>query len=131
MNLDTNQVDFLAPKSSFLCAMLFAVHPIHTECVSIYEIMTRTPAFAYMRKHALISCAVNAQLISAFVSAQKIVQSLYMYLLNSNFQDSSHLMWLHSHIFVSDQGLVTIPWSDLLENPVDRRSYKLEYPYRK
>ena len=35
VNLDTNEVEFLAPKSSFLCATLFAVHPIHTECVSI------------------------------------------------------------------------------------------------
>ena len=76
MNLDTNQVDFLAPKSSFLSAMLFAVHPIHTECVSIYEIMICVTSrehllfSVYMRKHELINCAVNAQLISAFVSAK-------------------------------------------------------------
>lgn len=25
----------LAPKSSLLAALLFAVHPVHTECVSI------------------------------------------------------------------------------------------------
>ena len=38
-------------------------------------------------------CAVTAKLIGAFVFASRIVQSLY--LLNSKFQASSHLLWLH------------------------------------
>ena len=47
-----------------------------------------------MKTKKQISCAVLAQLISAFVFAIRIVQSLYY--LNSKFQASSHLLWLHS-----------------------------------
>ncbi|KAL4219888.1 Protein O-mannosyl-transferase tmtc4 [Mactra antiquata] len=32
--METGQLEFKAAKSSFLCALLFAVHPIHTESVS-------------------------------------------------------------------------------------------------
>ena len=35
MDPDTDTVQFKAAKSSLLCALLFAVHPIHTESVSI------------------------------------------------------------------------------------------------
>ena len=45
-----------------------------------------------------ISCAVTAQLISAFVFATRIVHSLYY--LNSKFQASSHLLWLYSPVCV-------------------------------
>ena len=50
--------------------------------------------FAYAKTKTQISCAVTAKLISAFVFATWIVQSLYF--LNSNFQASIHLQWLCS-----------------------------------
>ena len=40
----------------------------------------------------------DAKLISAFVFATRIVQSLY--LLNPKFQASSHLLWLYSPVCV-------------------------------
>ena len=53
-----------------------------------------------MRKPAFCICknqdAVIAQLISAFVFATKILQSLYF--LDPKFQASSHLMWLYSPV---------------------------------
>ena len=54
--------------------------------------------FAYAKTKAQISCAVTAQLISAFVFATYIVQSLYF--LNQKFQASNHLLGLYSHVCV-------------------------------
>ena len=55
--------------------------------------------FLHMRKtKTQISCAVTAQLISAFVFATRIVQSLYY--LNPKLQASSHLVWLYSPVCV-------------------------------
>ena len=54
----------------------------------------RKLAFAYAKTKRQINCAVTAQLISAFVFALQIEQSLYY--LNPKFQDSSHLVWLYS-----------------------------------
>ena len=51
--------------------------------------------FLYMRKKRRRSAA---QLISAFVFATWIVQSLYF--LNQKFQASSHLLWLYSPVCV-------------------------------
>ena len=45
-----------------------------------------------------ISFAVTSKLISAFVFASRIVQSLYF--LNPKFQASSHLLWLYSLVCV-------------------------------
>ena len=45
-----------------------------------------------------ISFAVTAKLISAFVFASRIVQSLYF--LNTKFQASSYLLWLYSPVCV-------------------------------
>ena len=45
-----------------------------------------------------ISCTVSAQLISAFVFAIRIVQSIYN--LIPKFQASSHLLWLYSLVCV-------------------------------
>ena len=56
----------------------------------------RKPAFAYAKTKTQISCAITAQLISAFVFATRIVKSLYF--LNPKFQASSHLLWLHSPV---------------------------------
>ena len=45
-----------------------------------------------------ISCAVTAQLITAFVFATQIVQSLFF--LYPKFQASSYLLWLYSTVCV-------------------------------
>ena len=47
----------------------------------------RKPDFAYAKTMAQISCAVTAQLTSAFVFATQIVQSLFF--LDAKFQASS------------------------------------------
>ena len=54
--------------------------------------------FAYAKTKTQISLAVTAKLISVFVSATQIVQSLYY--LNPKFQSSSHLLWLYSLVCV-------------------------------
>ena len=51
-----------------------------------------------MRKQGLCANKVTAQLISAFVFAIRIVQSLYY--LHPKFQASSHLLWLYSPVCV-------------------------------
>ena len=59
----------------------------------------RKPAFCiYAKTKMQISCAVTAQLISAFVFAIQIVQSLHY--LNPKFQASSYLLWLYSLVCV-------------------------------
>ena len=42
--------------------------------------------------------AVTGKLISTFVSATRIVQSIYF--LNTKYQASSHLLWLYSPVYV-------------------------------
>ena len=54
--------------------------------------------FAYAKTKTQISCAVTAQLISAFVFAKRVVQSLFY--LNPKFQASGHLLWLYSPVCV-------------------------------
>ena len=59
----------------------------------------RKPDFCiYAKTKAQISCAVTAQLISAFIFATQTVQ--FLYFLNLKYQASSHLLWLHSPVFV-------------------------------
>ena len=53
---------------------------------------------AYAKTKAQISCAVTAQLISAFVFNTYIVQSLFF--LNPKFKTSNHLLWLYSLVCV-------------------------------
>ena len=60
--------------------------------------VVRKLAFAYAKTKTQISFAVTAKLISAFVFASRIVQSLYF--LNPKFQASSHLLWLYSPVCV-------------------------------
>ena len=62
-----------------------------------YEPRYEKTGFLYMRKQRR-SFAVTAKLISAFVFATQIVQSLYF--LNPNFQASSHFLWLPSPVCV-------------------------------
>ena len=54
--------------------------------------------FAYVKTKTQISCAVNAQLISAFVIATQIVQFLFYFY--SKIQASSFLLRLYRPIFV-------------------------------
>ena len=54
--------------------------------------------YAYAKTKTQISVSVTTKLISAFVFAIRIVQSLYY--LNSKFQASSHLLWLYSPVCV-------------------------------
>ena len=64
--------------------------------------------FLHMRKtKTQISFAVTAKLISAFVFATRIVQSLYF--LNLKFQASSYLLWLHSPVCVGPGQKPRIP----------------------
>ena len=59
----------------------------------------RNQRFAYAKTKRQISFVVTAKLISAFVFATQIVQSLY-FLLNLKFQASSHLLLLYSPVCV-------------------------------
>ena len=52
----------------------------------------------YAKTKTQISFAVTAKLISVFVFATRIVQSLYF--LNTKFQAPSHLLWLYSPVCV-------------------------------
>ena len=54
----------------------------------------KNPLFVYAKKKTQISFAVTAKLISAFVFATQIVQSLYF--LNQKIQASGHLLWLYT-----------------------------------
>ena len=70
----------------------------------------KTVFFAYAKTKTQISFAVTAKLLSVFVFATRIVQSLYF--INPKFQASSHLLWLYSLV-----------GSDLVENPEDLFSH--------
>ena len=62
------------------------------------SVMRKPFFFAYVKTKMQISFAVTAKLISAFVFATRIVQSLHF--LNPKFQASSRLLWLHSPVCV-------------------------------
>ena len=64
-------------------------------CLSL---VMRKPVFAYAKTKTQISFAVTAKLISAFVFATRIVQSLFF--LDPKFQASSHFLWLYSLVCV-------------------------------
>ena len=83
-----------------------------------------TRLFAYVKTKAQVSCAVTAQLISAFVFAKRIVQSLYFLNFIHNFKPLAIL-----------SGCTAWFVSDLVGNPEDWfshtkahkfMSYKLE-----
>ena len=54
--------------------------------------------FAYAKTKTQISFAVTTKLISAFIFAIQVVQSLFY--LNPKFQASSYLLWLYSQVCV-------------------------------
>ena len=62
------------------------------------SLFMRKPDFAYAKTKTQISFAVIAKLISTFVFATRIVQSLYYQ--NPKFQASSHLLWPYSQVCV-------------------------------
>ena len=64
----------------------------------IFEPRHEKTNILHMQKKTQISFSVTAKLISAFVFATLIVQSLYF--LNTEFQVSSHLVWLCSLVCV-------------------------------
>ena len=66
-------------------------------CSTVGEGITDT-LFAYAKTKMQISFAVTAKLISAFVFAIRIVQSVFY--LYPKFQASSHLLWLYSPVSV-------------------------------
>ena len=59
---------------------------------------TKFVCFAYAKRKAQISCAVTAQLISAFVFATRIVQ--FLFYLNPKFQASSSFLCLYRLVCV-------------------------------
>ena len=67
--------------------------------IGSYEPRYEKTGFLHMRKQKMqISFAVTAKLISAFVFATRILQSLYF--LNLKFQASSYLLWLYGPVCV-------------------------------
>ena len=70
--------------------MLMSIEPRHEKTGFLHN--------NYVKTKTQISFEVTAKLISAFVFATRIVQSLYF--LNSKFQASNHLQWLYSPVCV-------------------------------
>ena len=64
----------------------------------VLSLVMRNRVFIYAKTKTQISFAVTAKLISAFIFATRIVQSLYY--LNPKFQVSSHLPWLYRPVCV-------------------------------
>ena len=62
------------------------------------SLVMRKPAFCICENKGAVQLAVTEKLISAFVFATQIVQSLFF--LNPKFQASSHLRWLYSLVCV-------------------------------
>ena len=80
------------PNTSFF---VHATPPlVNSNWASLWE----NRLFAYAKTKAQISFAVTAKLISAFVFATWIVQSLYF--LNLKFQASDHCLWLYRPVCV-------------------------------
>ena len=67
-------------------------------CVNYGLVMKKKRLFAYAKTETQISFAVTAKLISAFVFATWIVQSLLY--LNPKFQALIHLLWLYSLVCI-------------------------------
>ena len=67
--------------------------------ILLYEPRYEKTGILHMRKiKTQISFAITAKLISTFVFATRIVQSVYF--LNPKFQAFSHLLWLYSPVCV-------------------------------
>ena len=84
-------------QPAIYCAKHEAIRIVVVKCF-ILSLVMRKPAFCICETKTQISFAVTAKLISAFVFATRIVQSLYF--LNLKFQASSYPLWLHSAVCV-------------------------------
>ena len=73
--------------------------------------------------HVVTPLAVTAKLISAFVFATRIVQSLYF--ITAKFKASSHLLWLYSPVYVGPGRKPRRPVFS------ERGSYHLIFQYRR
>ena len=70
-----------------------------SECLELKKAASQeNRIFVYAKTKAQVSCAVTAQLISAFVFASRIVN--FLFFLNPKFQASSYLMQLHRLVCV-------------------------------
>ena len=68
-------------------------------CVNnMWAVTWENKQFAYAKTKMQISCAVTAQLISAFVFATRIVQ--FLFYIYPKFQASSFILWLYSLVCV-------------------------------
>ena len=88
----------MTPLSDKAVIAICRCTPVSDQRVNDMSRVMRKPVFAYAKTKTQISCAVTAQLISAFVFAIRIVQSLYY--INPKFQASGHLLWLYSPVCV-------------------------------
>ena len=99
---------FFATRSPLPLPLTFLFRPlfrflsliiVHLRVAEIkFSRVMRNRIFAHAKTKAQISCAVNEQLISAFVFAIQMVQSLFF--LNPKFQASFYLLWLYSPVCV-------------------------------
>ena len=83
---------------SWAVGWLYKVPPYIIIKQIIWASLWEKRLFAYAKTKTQISCAVTAQLISAFVFAVWIVQ--FLYYLNLKFQASSHILLLYSTVCV-------------------------------
>ena len=91
---------YICNFSLFTVWVLLAPVPDHCFHFTLFELRHEKlyQLFACAKTKTQISCAVTAQLISAFVFTTWIVRSLIY--LNLKFQASSHLLWLYSPVCV-------------------------------
>ena len=82
---------------NILCTPILST-PISNVTVYIWAASWENRIFANAKTKTQISFAITVKLISAFVFATQIVQSLYF--LNPKFQASSYLLWLYSPVCV-------------------------------
>ena len=80
------------------CRLNRDIHCFYFPYVENMSFVVRKPAFCLCQNKDAISFAVTAKLISAFVFATRIVQSLYY--LNPKFQASINFLWLYSPVCV-------------------------------
>ena len=84
----------------------------------------RKPDLAYAKTKAQISCAVTAQLISAFVFDTRIVQ--FLFFLNSKFQASNNPLCLYRAVCV---GPGRKPRRPVFSRHSSHNVHKLKSPY--
>ena len=94
---DNMRLNIHQSMDSYLTPYLVSIQFFNTYSVK-WAASWENQQSAYAKTKTQISFAVTAKLISAFVFATWIVQSLYF--LNAKFQASSHLQWRYSLVCV-------------------------------